>query len=367
MSGLSLVVLGYVSVRLDRESAAPSAVGISSEGAEIVAVLNEVVVGVTVADFLVDAVDLDLDHVLEDIIGRRVRFNAAHVKDDAVVAGVLECPSSGAVHKGLGLGGGAAEFVLAKLANVLCEVIRSLHAQVTLPHAVDELDFCCKCAFLNVIVPVRVHTEVDAVYLDLQFELCKVLHSRCVRFNRGIGDIDVSPAVDGSGFRVLMAVPVPVVPIVQLISGFLIRGNIGVEVFDQISSVQSCASVYRLGIVLISVDDRIDNDLFVIGDHAYNVGPAVDGDGIAKRVVGITSLILVPAAVIVPSFEHKTIGRAVIVVYIELAQVHGFALGILTDSSGGVLLVRISVAVNDNIDRISLGRRKVLVLGLKRD
>ena len=61
----------------------------------------------------------------------------------------------------------------------------------------------------------------------------------------------------------------------------------------------------------------------LIPDHADDVGPAVDGDGIAQLVIGFSSLVLIPAAVVVPAFELKAGGelvRLIVAVDVQSAE-----------------------------------------------
>ena len=88
----------------------------------------------------------------------------------------------------------------------------------------------------------------------------------------------------------------------------------------------------------------------LIPDHADDVGPAVDGDGIAQLVVGISVYILVPAAVVVPAFELIASGELVgLVELVDLqrGQVKGLALvHIIGEPNGLIGIAGVAVPID---------------------
>ena len=73
-------------------------------------------------------------------------------------------------------------------------------------------------------------------------------------------------------------------------------------------------------VVLITVGDGLDYDIFIVGDHANDIRPRT-GIDCGELVIGVTSLVIVPTAVIIPAFKLIAICTGVIVGNIESTQV----------------------------------------------
>ena len=136
----------------------------------------------------------------------------------------------------------------------------------------------------------------------------------------GVGHIGIGPAVDDGVFCILVTVPIPVIPLVEFITGAVQLHIIGIvlQELNGIFSVEGCAGPNVLGVLLVTVDYGFDDHLFIVGDHADDVGPAVDGDELGKveRVVGISILIAVPAAVIVEAL--KLVAKIGLIIFFDV-------------------------------------------------
>ena len=141
----------------------------------------------------------------------------------------------------------------------------------------------------------------------------------------GIGHIGIGPAVDDGVFCILVTVPIPVIPLVEFITGAVQLHILGIvlQELNGIFSVECFAGPNVLGVFFVAVDHSFDDYLFIVGDHADDVGPAVDGDGLRKveRIIRIAGLILVPAAVIVEAGRHISIGGRVVVCDIQRTEI----------------------------------------------
>ena len=136
----------------------------------------------------------------------------------------------------------------------------------------------------------------------------------------GICHIGIGPAIDDGVFCILVTVPIPVIPLVEFITGAVQLHIIGIvlQELNGIFSVEGCAGPNVLGVLLVTVDYGFDDHLFIVGDHADDVGPAVDGDELGKveRVVGISILIAVPAAVIVEAL--KLVAKIGLIIFFDV-------------------------------------------------
>ena len=85
--------------------------------------------------------------------------------------------------------------------------------------------------------------------------------------------------------------------------------------------MESLSAPKLLSFILFAVRDAVDNYALIVGDHALDVVPAVDGYRLTevKGVILIASFILIPAAVIVVAFNNivasSTGGRGVVLRY----------------------------------------------------
>ena len=178
---------------------------------------------------------------------------------------------------------------------------------------------------------------------------------------RGVGHIDVGPAVDSISFRELIpgAVGIPLEPLVVGVAVAIQVFDIFFQIVDHVFTVEGLTGIQHIVISLHAVGDAIDHHALIVGDHADNVGPAADGDGLTQRVVGVAGLVIIPAAVVVPALELIVlVGRStlsVVVRDLQLRNINGIADFVIPHyrnrciGCGGI-----AVAIDDYIDSLIL-------------
>ena len=154
-------------------------------------------------------------------------------------------------------------------------------------------------------IPVR-NGAVLIRYQNLEAKVLQVVISRLVGNLRGVGHIDVGPAADNIGVTELdlRAVGVPLEPLVVGVAVAVQVFDIFFQIVDHVFTVEGLTGIQHIVISLHAVGDAIDHHALIVGDHADDVGPAADGDGLAQRVVGVAGQVIIPAAVVVPALEH---------------------------------------------------------------
>ena len=192
-------------------------------------------------------------------------------------------------------------------------------------------------------------------YQNLEAKILQVVISRLVGNLRGVGYKDVGPAVDGIGVRELIAgaVGVPLKPLVVGVAVAVQVFYIFFQIVDHVGAVEGLTGIQFLCVVLITVGDAVDHHPLIVGDHADNVGPAVDGDGLTQRVVGVAGLVIIPATVVVPALEHIVlVGRSTLRVErgnIQLIQIVFRAAFSSSQRNGLIRLRHIPVAVDNDL------------------
>ena len=173
---------------------------------------------------------------------------------------------------------------------------------------------------------------------------------------RGVGHIDVGPAVDSISFRELIpgAVGIPLEPLVVGVAVAIQVFDIFFQIVDHVFTVEGLTGIQHIVISLHAVGDAIDHHALIVGDHADDVGPAADGDSpAAQRVVGVAGLVIIPAAVVVPALEHIVLaGRSTLRVErgnIQLIQIVFGAAFSSSQRNGLIRLRHIPVAVDDDL------------------
>ena len=160
-------------------------------------------------------------------------------------------------------------------------------------------------------------------YQNLEAKVLQVVISRLVGNLRGVGHIDVGPAADNIGVTELdlRAVGVPLEPLVVGVAVAVQVFYIFFQIVDHVFTVEGLTGIQHIVISLHAVGDAIDHHALIVGDHADDVGPAADGDGLAQRVVGVAGQVIIPAAVVVPALEHIVLaGRSTLSVVVRDIQ-----------------------------------------------
>ena len=199
-------------------------------------------------------------------------------------------------------------------------------------------------------------------YQNLEAQVLQVVISRLVGNLRGVGHIDIGPA----GHRVVLAeldprvVGVPLEPLVVGVAVAVQIFDICFQIVDHVFTVEGLTGIQHIVISLHTVGDAIDHHALIVGDHADDVGPAVDGDGLVQLVVGVAILVIIPAAVVVPALKHIVhIGcstLSVVVRDLQLRNTNGIADFVIPHyrnrciGCGGI-----AVAIDDYIDRLVFG------------
>ena len=178
---------------------------------------------------------------------------------------------------------------------------------------------------------------------------------------RGVGHIDVGPAVDSISFRELIpsAVGIPLEPLVVGVAVAIQVFDIFFQIVDHVFTVEGLTGIQHIVISLHAVGDAIDHHALIVGDHADDVGPAADGDSPAQRVVGVAGLVIIPAAVVVPALEHIVLAGhstlSVVVRDIQARNTNGIADFVIPHyrnrciGCGGI-----AIAIDDYIDSLIL-------------
>ena len=100
------------------------------------------------------------------------------------------------------------------------------------------------------------------------------------------------------------------------------------QIVDHVGAVEGLTGIQFLCVVLITVGDAVDHHALIVGDHADNVGPAVDSDSITQPVVGVAGLVIIPATVVVPALKLVTSGgsgRGVVFGDVQIMEGDGVA------------------------------------------